>query len=1089
MKRILCLGEGYVLARYRTKHPTIRYTSALVMALFMCLIARGQDTPRVLPITGTVVDTVGQPIQGATVSIKGTSTQTQTDEYGRFALRSTVGEGTLRIRFVGYEDVEVLLSNVHHQPLHIIMHAIETVIEEVEVNTGFQILSSKYTTGSYTHVDNDRLNRSASTNLLDRLANVTSGLLFKSAPSTFDAFDISNIQIRGRNTLGGYSEPLVVVDNFPYDGDLSNINPADIEDITVLKDAAAAAAWGARSGNGVIVITTKKGSLNSRSRIDIDVNTNIRGKPDLFAPGLARLSSAEYIEVEEFLYSQGAYNARINGGYQSLSPAVEIFHAAREGKITPQDSVTQIARLRQQDSRNELLKYYYRNAINQQYHGNVRGGGNNYAYFASAGYDRNMGGIVNNADDRVTLNLNQTYTLIANRLQLTANVVYTATNSERGEQIGVLYPYDRFADDDGNPMALAHRSDNLRLGYLDTAGGGRLVDWYYRPLEELNRGPYTKTTLQDYRLNTALEYQIWGDLKLSMRYSFAKGLTQTITNRSLESYYTRNLINRFTQIEGSNAIRPIPLGDIYSSNLTDVRSSNGRAQLDYNKSWRRHKFNAIGGFEIRDHKYFNSSYRLYGYNPSTASHQNAAVNYTEIYPYHYGSGSGRIETGSSQFGNVDRFVSMYSNASYSYLDRYLITVSARRDESNIFGVDANQKGVPLWSAGLGWVVSDEPFYNVAWSPFLKLRMSYGYTGNVDKGLSALLTAQATSSLVNIYRQLYASILNPPNPSLRWERVRNINLGADFSLFEGRLSGNIDVWRKRGLDLIGQSPLAPQTGVYSFTGNTAETSSRGFDVQLTSNNVNGTLKWSTTLLHSHSQDEVKKYYGNPGNNYTVIASNTLNPLEGYPYYALFSFRYVGLDEYGDPVGFLDGEPSNAYSNIYNSSNRDNLVYHGSRVPTHFGSLINDFSWRGLGISFSLTYRLGYYFRRNSLNNSTIYGVGGSVDVLQADYANRWQKPGDEHYTLVPKLVYPSDFFRSLTYAFSDALIERGDHIRLQDLRISYAIPTKRWITRLELFAYANNLGVIWRANGINIDPDYPLDIPPAKSFAFGLKATL
>src|SRR5690606_38972761 len=118
-----------------------------------------------------------------------------------------------------------------------------------------------------------------STNLLDRLANVTNGLLFKSAPSSSDAFDVSNIQIRGRNTLGGYSEPLVVVDNFPYDGELSNLNPADIQDITVLKDAAAASAWGARSGNGVIVITTKKGVLNSRANIDVAANTNIISKP------------------------------------------------------------------------------------------------------------------------------------------------------------------------------------------------------------------------------------------------------------------------------------------------------------------------------------------------------------------------------------------------------------------------------------------------------------------------------------------------------------------------------------------------------------------------------------------------------------------------------------------------------------------------------------------------------------------------------------------------------------------------------------------------------------------------------------------
>src|SRR5690606_5858834 len=128
--------------------------------------------------------------------------------------------------------------------------------------------------------------------------------------------------------------------------------------------------------------------------------------------------------------------------------------------------------------------------------------------------------------------------------------------------------------------------------------------------------------------------------------------------------------------------------------------------------------------------------------------------------------------------------------------------------------------------------------------------------------------------------LYALILNPPNPSLRWERVKNINFGTDFSFLAGRLSGSIDVWRKQGLDLIGESPLAPQTGVTTFTGNTAETSSTGVDAQLTSNNLVGTVKWSTSVLHSHSRDEVTAFSGNPGNNYTVIMSNTLNPLVGY-----------------------------------------------------------------------------------------------------------------------------------------------------------------------------------------------------------------
>lgn len=1121
MKRFLCAGEGYALSKFKNSlYLAFAITTARMIAVylglsFLCIqVAQAtltapasptgravfyfetiHDNFRVLPpqqttLSGTVVDANGQPIEGVTIAVRGTTVTTSTDAEGRFALTAPAATGVLLISFLGHEPITQRFDAQDAGPFHLTLIPVDARLEEVEVSTGYQSFSEKYATGSYAHVSNEQLNRSVSTNLMDRLANVTSGLLFMSGPLSagIDPYHLALAQIRGRNTIGAPTEPLIVVDNFPYYGDLGNLHPSDIEDVTVLKDAAAAAAWGARSGNGVIVITTKKGS-SGRNMVDLSANTNMIGKPDLYAPGLARLSNAEYIEVEQFLFGQGAYNTRINSGHQALSPAVEIFYATREGQLSSADSARAINSLMEHDFRDDLLRHYYRTAVNQQYHGSVSGGRGDYSYFASAGYDDNLGNVINSANQRVTLNMNHTYALLNGRLKLNAHLVYTSALSERGETLGNIHPYERMTDENGNARAVVNSSANLRLVYADTVGVGRLLDWNYRPLDELRLGPITESNRRDYRINANVQYRILDELSIALRYGYGSGTTQSTTIRSQESFYTRNLINRVTQLSGGTVITPIPRGDIFSSSSAERQSHNGRIQADYNKTWDAHRLSVIGGAEAREELAFNSSYRLYGYNPSTASHQNAAINYTLAYPYYVGSGSTRIDVGSNPFGTVDRFVSMYSILNYGYLDRYLFSASARRDESNIFGVATNQKGVPLWSAGAGWIISEEPFHSIAWLSYIKLRASYGYTGNVDRGLSALLTAQATSNLINTYNVLYANIINPPNPSLRWEKVQNINIGMDFNLFYGRISGSVDLWRKHAVDLIGERPLAPQTGVMRFVGNSAETMARGLDIQLSSNNLSGPLSWTTSLLYSHSRDRLVRYYGTPGNNHTVIQMNSLNPLVNYPYYALFSYQYGGLDEVGDPVAFLDGERSKAYADIYSSMDRDNLVYHGSMAPTHFGNIINDLSWKGIGLSFSLSYRFGYYFRRNSLNNSSIYGSGGAVDAAQVDYGNRWQNPGDELVTDVPALVYPSNLFRSMIYTYSDALVERGDHVRLQDLRLSYKVEGGgRVFSQLQLYGYANNLGILWRANRLKIDPDYPVDIPAARSFAIGLKAS-
>ncbi|PWG78200.1 SusC/RagA family TonB-linked outer membrane protein [Pararcticibacter amylolyticus] len=1060
------------------------YILMIILFSLMAIVSTYAQTGH--SIKGKVTDEKGGPLPGALIKIKGTTHATSAGKEGLFSLQNVPPDAILVVSFIGYQSKELRLQAARADiTISLIPDAMQ--LEEVAVvSTGYQQLPKERATGSFTPIDNTLINRSVSTSILDRLDGVSSGLIFTKSSNIASGLQQGRIEIRGRSTLFSNAEPLIVVDNFPYDGDPDNLNPNDIESITILKDAAAASVWGSRSGNGVIVISTKKGRLNTGPTIGFNASVNIGTKPDLYYR--PQLSSAEWIEVEQFLYNKGAYSSKIADGYSALSPAVEIFQARAEGLLSAADSLSRINALKSYDVREQQLKYYYRQSVNQQYQANISGGSASQNYFVSFGYDKNLTGEVASGYDRFTLNASNTYHLLGDKLELGAGIIYTGSENTSGPSaVSLPYPYTRIADAEGNALAVAR---NLRSAYTDTAGRGKLLNWEYKPLDELNN-KYSRqvSKLTDYRLNLSLTYKITGGLRATGYYSYEKGQRDGSQLHEQESYYARNLVNTFTQINpATGTLRyPLPMGAILYTDVSTLSSDNGRFQLSFDHQWGLHSVSALAGAEVRDYSVITGNNVYYGYNQDTRTNQNVAVNTTTDFPYFYGTGTGRIVINPTQLGTTDRFISYYMNGAYTYRDRYTASFSARRDESNIFGVATNQKGVPLWSAGLAWTINQEDFYHQEWLPQLKLRATFGYTGNVNNSISAYLTAIAGGT--QVYNAYNATIQNPPNPSLRWEKNRNLNAGIDFASKGNRLSGSIDWWHKKGMDLIGNSPIAPQTGISLYTGNSATTASKGLDVQLNSINLDGKLKWYTTLLFNYSQSKVVSYKAASGTNYDVVSGNYTNPLEGYSYYAVFSFRYAGLTGGGDPQAWLNGNLSTDYAAIRNSKDRNDLVYNGSGVPVTFGSLRNTFQLKGFDLSCNILYKLGYFYRRNSLDNDALYG-GGAVYQMDG-YEDRWQKPGDEQRTNVPALVYPGTVARTSIYQFSDVLVDKGDHIRLGDIRLGYRFPDRKGfpLRHLNVFAYARNLGIIWRANRHGIDPDYVTGIPQPRTLAFGFKADL
>jgi TonB-dependent starch-binding outer membrane protein SusC len=1040
-------------------------------------------------VHGGVADEKYQPIPGVTVHVKGTNNGTTTDVGGDFFLRNVPENATLVFTSINMKPLEVKLNG--REDLTIVMKENVTSLSNITVtaNTGYQQIPKERATGSFEVVDSSLFNRVTGTNILPRLEGVVPGLLFDKRVASDGR--LSTISIRGISTLtDNLTSPLVILDNFPYDGDINNINPNDVESITVLKDAAAASIWGARAGNGVIVITTKKSHYDRTPQLTFNSNVTLVQKPDLFY--FKQMKSSDYIDVEKMVFNNGGYDNAFSDVYTwpYLSPVVELMEQAKEGAITQADADAQIDALRKYDVRNDLLKYIYRQAVQQQYALSLKGGGEDFNYLFSGGYDNDRLGKVTTDDERITFRSEFSYKPLK-KLELQGGLFYTKTNSYPGLDLpdysmSAYLPYTRFADANGNPLVvgMTHRQP-----FLDTIGGGNLLDWHYRPLAELHAGSNT-TTNTAMLMRASARYQLNDVFSGEVRYQYSQTLSDIRTLHSQDSYYARNLINMFTQLNGSTIVaQPVPVGGILYQDNGETDAYNLRGQINANKTWNNiHQLAAIVGAEVRETRNKEHASTVYGYNDNLLTYQN--VDFATVYPtmfYDYTN----IPSNINFTDQVYRFTSLFANASYTYRSRYILSGSARKDASNLFGVKTNQKGVPLWSAGVSWLIGQESFYKSSVLPFLKLRATYGYAGNTDNNLSAYSVIQYLN-----YPALYtglpqAYILTPANENLRWEKVGTLNLGADFGFKDDRLTGSVEYYVKNVKDALSLIPIDYTTGFTAVSTNNAALRGKGIDVQLHSRNLTGALSWNTDFIFSYTTNKVTHFVTpNIVSGSDVISKGYfITPVEGKPAYTIFSYKWAGLDpQNGDPRGFdTKGNVSKDYATLLSTGVND-LQYNGSAVPVYFGSLRNTFQWKKFSLSANIIYKLGYYFRRSSISYSALFNtnLGTPIGIGHADYALRWQKPGDEKHTDVPSMVYPADNLRDEFYSKSATLVSKADHIRLQDVTFGYTLDKSNWRFRnIRFYGNVTNIGIIWRANKQHIDPDYGDAFPAPLTMALGV----
>lgn len=1035
-------------------------------------------------VSGRIVNESNEPVPGATIRVKGANRIIAGNDDGEFLIPDISKTATLIISTVNYEPLELQLSG---QPMaHIQLKKRVSELSEVSVvATGYQTIAKERSAGSYTKINNELFNRRVSPNVLDRLDDVTPGMIMNK--NIVSGTNQSSRTIRGRSTIFSNAEPLIVIDNFPLIGDPGNINPNDIESITILKDASAASIWGAFAGNGVIVITTRKGRYRQEPRLQVNTNFTVGEKPDAWYKPV--LSSKDYIALERDLFERGFYDGQESDPLRTaLSPVVESLIEHRDGIISGTELESRLARWEKIDTRKEIDKYLYQPSINQQYAINVSGGGHNNNYYLSAGFDNNRHNLVGNNTQRVTLNASNSYAWFKNRLELSTAIAFSESKIENNHVYENYnqYPYLEFFDESGNPQPIPF---GIRQSFKNTLNYDTLLNWNFNPIEDIRAADNTYK-VADYRVNAGLKYKISKSLVANILYQFNRGRLDQVENKNLNTYFTRDMINRFTQIEGGEIFYRVPKGAIGNLNEESYKAHNIRAQLNFARSWvdlhkQSHNIAAVGGIEVRDIRGEIHTRRIFDY--KKGSSMGYEIDDSTYFPlYHAPYLSDRIPNPKFDLMTIDRYISYYVSAAYTYREKYTLSASARKDESNLFGVRTNQKGIPLYSIGAGWDISREHFFTSKWINFLKIRATHGYNGNVNKSVSAYTTAKLVPS--NSYGVMAGTIVNPPNPDLRWEKIQITNFGIDFRTTGEIIEGSIEYYIKKGTDLIGLTRIDPTNGVSEFTGNVASMKGSGFDISITTRNINRQIKWSTILLFNHAIDKITNY----GTRYATIAeyynATKLNPLADRPLYAVYALKWEGLDPLtGDPRGRLNGSISTDYNSILSSTNLKDLIYVGPANPTLFGALRNVISWRQFELSLNITWRAGHYFRRPTIQYlNTFYGFSPG----HIDYVNRWQKPGDELVTYIPSSNYSYSISRDEFFENSEVLVEKGDNIRLQDIRVSYEMnrsqSRKLLMQSLSIYFYVNNVGLLWKATKHDIDPDYYTSIPNPRTWTMGIK---
>ena len=995
------------------------FTHFRLLLLFAACLYSVSAWAQTNAISGRVTGSDGGALPGATILERGTSNGVSTNADGAFSLRVQPG-ATVVISSVGYTAQTIAVGS--QSVINVSLVASATQLSEAVV-VGYGTQTKADVTGSIVTLTSKDVANAPVQSFEQAIQGKAAGVVIENSSGKLG--QAIKVRVRGTSSVSGDTQPLYVVDNIPIQTDdfsstgaptnpVADINPNDIESITVLKDAAASAIYGSRATNGVIIITTKRGKAgDTRFNLGYQVGSSQATNKREF------LNGKEYVELfTEALKNAGRSNTSIANRFKNYAGGVPV-----DGNYNVDTNW-----------QNEVL----RTGRFSQYDLNTSGGTEKTKYFLSGQYSNQEGIILNNKLERIAGRFNVDHKA-TDRLVLGANVALNRTKNNR-------VPNDNAFSTPLQIVALAPITPvidprtGLTSGAFDPATGqsNASFPFYYNPLLGLQNNAATYVT-NSYR---ALG-NVYAQIELLPGLSFRSELGLDLLNQDEDQYLAR--------VTGRNSGRTNSFG--FSAHTTS-----GRYIVNNFFSYRKtiaeqHTIEATLGtaFEERRTTSTNVSGTQF---PSDA--------------YRTIANAATFTSGSSA-STSNALNSYFARLNYTFASKYLVGLSARIDGSSRFGQNKRYGFFPAASAG--WIVTEESFLkDQKVLSFLKPRVSIGRTGNQGFVDFAPLSLYASSGYVGIPGQRPLQI---GNPDLKWESTTQADAGLEFGFLDNRISGEVDVYQKKTTDLALNAPVPGTTGFGTQFRNVGTLENKGVELALTTRNFVGAFTWTTTVNASRNYNKITFLQGQP-----ILGGFLSRAQEGYPLGTFFGAEYAGVDPAnGDALYYLNKavNDNSGTGTIDHSAGTTNDINLAQLVPVGdpnarwTGGFTNTFTFKGIDLSATL---IGVFGNKIYDGGAQFYSVAfnNGPDNQTRDQLNRWQKPGD--VTDVPKASYLSGNGAGNSSRF----VRNGDYGRLRTLTLGYNLPStlvkKGYLQSARFYVQALNLVTFTKYKGW--DPEVNTD---------------
>ena len=1035
-------------------------------------------------VTGMVTDENDEPLVGVSVMQRSTKNGVATDVDGAFSLLVEGKNPSVEVSYVGYKKKNVTINR--KMPFFVVkLQPDETILDEVLV-TGFQNIKRESAVGAYQTIHSKDLDDYFTNDVASRLEGKVPGLVSYNNGNGKNGEDA--LVIRGAGSFNARTSPLVVVDGLPIEGSLETVNSYDIETINVLKDASAASIYGARASNGVIVITTKRAH---KDRISVDFNADLTISENQSYSNRRWANASQYLDVEEANFNYvsndanlyngllGQYNARPS----ALSPAARLMLRHKLGEVSDAHYAATMNQWRQNDYRREWQDAMERQQIQHQYHLAFRTQGKRINSNIVLNYTDDNLGRVNESKNSFRASYNGEMD-VTKWLDLSFGVNLISERSKTHASGANLYndinsfaPYMSMRNADGSVAAM-EAATYLGEESLGNSSLG-LKDESYNLLNETNLN-FSRERRNNIRSYVHASFHILPELVLSTKFQYEDIIYKDETYLEGQSYYMRHLYNLAT----SDGVHHLPEGGMLSTNNQNGDYYTFRVQGNYARTFaEKHAVEAIVGFEYRQTHNRYAKNVLLGYDDQTQTNMNHLINFYDLNQLQSSDlGTSYSPAGAlpseEDFKTQDvlhRFYSLYANANYTYDSRYAAQFSYRVDKTDLFGADPKYRGRPLWSAGASWNLQNEDFMKgLKWIDVLKLRASYGLTGNIDQSVSSYLTAAIAVNDINSSKG--ATLNTPPNDQLRWEKTASWNVGVDFSFIGNRLSGGIDWYYKKSTDLLSLTDIDPTTGWTSLTINNGKARNTGVELQLngvildarTTNDVG----LNVSLGIAHNSNKILKVDHAASSGYEAL--NTMH--QGDPINALYSYRFAGMqtDESGvQAYGWYDAKGNVHATDVQNGEfTTADVVYSGSLDPKINITFSPEITWKGFSLSAMFAYYGGHVMRaamEDWTYGGSQYGYGNLEEPMPSAFANYW--------TATDKNTGIANGCTSLSTIgnpyYIDQTVVKADFMKLRYIVLGYNFPKKMCkklgIGSMRLRAQMNNVAK-WVRNDLGIDPE-------------------